>query len=192
MSTISKSKTVPITDKLCQGDVFQDVKYCYIDSEDEEGLDIIEYTFPYAIIISQACDTTSASDLVSSKSGKATKYMPSLLLCPIYDEQSTIKTEHLEKIFESEDLSIVKEGMFNKDERHIAQLDMHYRFHNLTIKKNDNSDLLIGLIDFKHYFTLPVKHLLNNRDKRLVRLEDIFAEQITLKYCAYLARVAIP
>ena len=55
-----------------------------------------------------------------------------------------------------------------------------------------NTILDNALIDFKHYFTVPASYLMKNRNKRAFHLEDIYAEQITLKFATYLSRVAIP
>lgn len=37
-----------------QGDIFKDVKYSYIDSEDDDSVEVMEFTFPYAIVMSQS------------------------------------------------------------------------------------------------------------------------------------------
>lgn len=51
MSTTSKAFKSQLTDQICQGDIFQNVRYNYIDSEDDEGVNVIEFEFPMAIII---------------------------------------------------------------------------------------------------------------------------------------------
>ena len=70
MSTTSKAFKSQLTDQICQGDIFQNVRYNYIDSEDDEGVNVIEFEFPMAIIISQACDVIAMEDIVNNKSGK--------------------------------------------------------------------------------------------------------------------------
>jgi hypothetical protein len=66
MATDSKIILPKETDLLCQGDIFKDVKYSFIDHEDNEHVEIIEFTFPYAIIISQACDVISMSEMLEN------------------------------------------------------------------------------------------------------------------------------
>lgn len=83
MSTTSKAFKSQPTDKICQGDIFQNVRYSYIDSEDDESVNIVEFEFPMAIIISQACDVIAMEEVVNSKSGKPAKFMPAILMCPI-------------------------------------------------------------------------------------------------------------
>lgn len=195
MPKTSKAQIVDQKINICQGDVFHDVHYTYIDSENNDNVEIVEFVFPMAIIVSQACDVNSMGEIISDKSGKATKFMPSILMCPIYDVDEVKKTSHLENVFK--ELNIQKidgkdERLLYGDDIKVAKKDWHYRFHNFSISINDNNVLDNALIDFKHYFTVPASYLMKNRNKRAFHLEDIYAEQITLKFATYLSRVAIP
>ena len=183
MSTISKAKRVDSKVNICQGDVFKDVRYVYIDSEDDSNVTIIEFTFPMAIIISQACDVTSMGDIVLERGGKSTKFMPSILMCPIYDIGIAKKTQHLEEAFrelEIKKLDGKDDFLLYKDDIKIAGKDWHYRFHDLTIEIGKKRVLEKAVVDFKHYFTIPASYLMKHRDQRIFHLEDLFAEQITL------------
>ena len=95
MATKSKAYMSKLTDQLCQGDIFRNVKYSYIDSEDEDGANIVEYEFPLAIIISQACDVIAMEELILNKAGKPAKFMPSILMCPIYERNISKSGEHI-------------------------------------------------------------------------------------------------
>lgn len=192
MSTTSKAFKSQLTDQICQGDIFQNVRYSYIDSEDDEGVNIVEFEFPMAIIVSQACDVIAMEEVVNNKSGKPAKFMPSILMCPIYDELASKSGDHIKDAFDQLSLKIVKEPMYFKDDLKIAEKDWHYRFHSLTIETGTEKVLKNAIIDFKHYFTVPISYLISHKKDRLLRLDDLFAEQITLKFSTYLARVAIP
>ena len=192
MSTTSKAFKSQLTDKICQGDIFQNVRYNYIDSEDDEGVNIIEFEFPMAIIISQACDVIDMEDIVNNKSGKPAKFMPSILMCPIYDKSASKSGEHIKEAFSLLSLNIVEEPIYFKDDLKTADKDWHYRFHSLTIETGTEKVLENAIVDFKHYFTVPISYLISHKKDRLLRLDDLFAEQITLKFSTYLARVAIP
>ena len=63
MATISKAVYSKLEDPICQGDIFQNVKYNYIDTEDEQSISVVEFEFPYAIVISQACDVIAMDDI---------------------------------------------------------------------------------------------------------------------------------
>lgn len=195
MATVSKANKIPVDINICQGDVFRDVRYIYIDSEDNDGVEVVEFKFPMAIIISQACDVNSMGEMISDQSGRATKFMPSILMCPIYDVEVAKKTEHLNEAFS--ELAITKmdtqnDVLFKKEEFNLAKNDWHYRYHSLTIEIDGKKVLENAMIDFKHYFTVPASYLMKIRENRLFHLEDLFAEQITLKYATFLSRVAIP
>lgn len=192
MSTTSKAFKSQLTDQICQGDIFQNVRYNYIDSEDDEGVNVIEFEFPMAIIISQACDVIAMEDIVNNKSGKPAKFMPSILMCPIYDKSASKSGDHIKEAFSLLSLNIVEEPIYFKDDLKTADEDWHYRFHSLTIETGAEKVLENAIVDFKHYFTVPISYLISHKKDRLLHLDDLFAEQITLKFSTYLARVAIP
>lgn len=195
MATNSIATFPKVDVNICQGDVFQDVKYYYIDNEENETVEVVEFTFPMAIIISQACDVNSMGEMITEQKGKATKFMPSILMCPIYDVEVAKKTEHISDALTT--LSIEKldgndDVLFNSGEFRLVKNDWHYRYHALTVRVRDEIILENSLIDFKHYFTVPASYLIKNRKNRIFHLDDLFAEQITLKFSTYLSRVAIP
>lgn len=177
---------------VSQGDIFKNVKYSYIDKETDDDVIIIEMEFPFAVIISQACDVIAMSDLQRSNKGKATKFMPSILLCPIYDAQKAKKGDHISKIKENLKFDIEKEDLYHSDDFKVAKKEWHYRFHAFSVICNEENVIDNAIIDFKHYFTVPMAYLLSNLENRLMRLDDMFAEQLTLKFATYLSRVAIP
>lgn len=195
MATISKAVIVEAGLNLCQGDVFQNVRYSYINDEDDESVEIVEYTFPMAIIISQACDVNSMSEMISEKNGKTTKFMPSLLLCPIYGKDEAKDNKHINVAFSQLNISNMDakdEKLFSSKEFDVVKNDWHYRFHSLTVSIEDTKVLENAVIDFKHYFCVPATYLHKHRKQRIFRLDSLFAEQITLKFATYLSRVAIP
>lgn len=208
MATISIAGESLLTDNICQGDVFENVRYTYINNIKNDGVEIIEYTFPFAVIVSQACDVISMGDIDINKAGKSTKFMPSILMCPIYKQSDAKYFSHLEDVFkelEIKKMDVKSDTLFNSGEMNIVNRDWHYRFHSLSVKVYklaekqskkigliENLSIDNAIIDFKHYFTVPSSYLIKNRGQRLFRLDDIFAEQITLKFATYLARVAIP
>lgn len=192
MATKSKAFQSKLTDQICQGDIFKNVKYSYIDSEDNESVNIVEYEFPLALIISQACDVIAMEDLTVKKSGKPAKFMPSILMCPIYEQSSAKSGLHIKEAFEQLTLKFESENTYHGDDYRVAQKDWHYRIHALTVETNGNIAIENAIVDFKHYFTVPITYLIAHKNNRILHLDDLFAEQITLKFSTYLARVAIP
>lgn len=196
MATTSLAHIANPVNQICQGDIYKDVHYSYISEDNEDSIEIIEYTFPLAVVISQACDVDFMSRIIETNSGNLNKFMPSILMCPIYDREEAKTMNHIAAAFD--ELSISKEKsdspLFNRREGEVIDKDWHYRFHALTVTESSTKRILIenALIDFKHYFTVPASYLYRNKHNRLYHLESLFAEQITLKFSTYLSRVAIP
>jgi hypothetical protein len=197
VTTTSLAHIPNISEPLSQGDIFENITYSFVNNnidkhqKSEEIINFIEFQFPYAIILSQGCDVKFMSEIVASKKGKSSKYMPSILLCPIYKEQAVLKNNHLKYIPEI-DIQLSEEPYYSKRDADFSSSDMHYRYHRLTIKVDKQLAGTDLLIDFKHCFSLHAGYLLNNLTHRKFTLETIFAEQITLKFASYLSRIAIP
>lgn len=193
MSSISKARKVEIDEGVNQGDVFKNVKYSFIDSEDDTSVEIIEYTFPYAVVVSQSCDVAYMDEFESGKHSLPVKYMPSILLCPIYSKESIAHGHHLKEIYEEINRTLDSgSAYYNKDDISTTKKDQHVRFHALKVDVNNKTLLDNMVIDFKHIFSVPMKHLRNNRDKRICSIEDIYIDQIVNKMAAYISRIGLP
>ena len=192
MITDAKAKVPQEKDDISQGAIYKNVKYNYIESESDNDVKVIEYEFPLAVIVSQACDVISMEQLLISGTGKAIKFMPSVLMCPIYDKQTAKNGEHIQEAFNTFKTTIQKDVLFNSNEYKIAEKNWHYRYHPFKASVNGKTVIEDTVIDFKHYFTVPMSYLIINRKDRILQLEDLFAEQITLKFASYLTRVPIP
>mgnify|MGYP004482993613 CR=1 FL=1 len=192
---VSTSKAIIVSQEkgVNQGDVFKDVKYSFIDSEDNESIDIIEYTFPYAIVVSQSCDVAFMDGFESGAHSAPVKYMPSILMCPIYSKDLIAHGEHLKEIFEDINRTLINGApYYNKDDSRTTEKDQHVRFHALKVNVNDKTIIDNMVIDFKHIFSVPMKYLRNNRDNRICSIEDIYIDQIVNKMAAYLSRIGLP
>ena len=143
MSTTSRAVKCELSDNIYQGDIFRDVRFNYLESEDNDSVEVIEYVFPYAIVVSQSCDVISMSEMEVSKTGKATKFMPSILMCPIYDTTLAKQGEHICEALELMNFAILKENLFNSHEKKVVDKDWHYRFHSLEIEYEGMLHLII-------------------------------------------------
>ena len=193
MVSTSKAKIVSQEDGVNQGDVFKDVKYSFIDSEDNESIDVIEYIFPYAVVVSQSCDVAFMDEFESGGNSLPVKYMPSILLCPIYSKELIAHGDHLKEIYEDINRTLsFGSAYYNKDDMRTTEKDQHVRFHALKVDVNNETLLDNMVIDFKHIFSVPMKYLRNNRDKRICSIEDIYIDQIVNKMAAYISRIGLP
>ena len=186
MSNIVKGLECKPEDLLCQGDIFKEVNYGYM-----AGEEYIEFSFPYAVIISQACDVNFMDTIVRNKEGKATKFMPSILLCPVYNTQEVKDGKYVE-LFSDLKLNLIQEPVYNSKDQEVIRKNWHYRFYQFDIELKGDIILQDKTVDFKHYFSVPANILIENIGDRVCHIDDIFAEQFTLRFASFLCRVAIP
>ena len=187
----SQNEIIPkINSPLCQGDIFKNVKYNYINDDGIEDLEIVELEFPLAIIISQACDVSYMDEIIKNNGGNSTKYMPSILMCPIYQYDLSKTGKHLSEISAKTEMHIEEDNTFTNKDKAIAEKDWHYRLHFLNVKDAHIAEN--SAIDFKHYFTVPASYLYKNKNNRIYRLDPLRAEKITLKFSSFLSRVGLP
>ena len=191
MATVCKTIQANVSDSILQGDIFKNVSYIYKTSESSEYIDITEFEFPYIIVLSQACDISAMSKMLD-EGGKTLKFMPSVLVAPIYDKETLKTGDALSEIINAVDFSMTKENLFSSKEFDIIKNDDHSRFHVLNLENKDLIEFGSPIIDFKHYFTVSPEYLHSIRDRRVCHLEQLFCEQITLRFANHLSRVAIP
>lgn len=113
-------------------------------------------------------------------------------MCPIYEQNLAKKGDHLTEVFNGLSLTITKEDVYHKNDYSVAERDWHYRFHAFELVLNGSSVLSNAIIDFKHYFSVPISYLVKHKENRIYHIDDLFSEQLTLKFATYLSRVAIP
>lgn len=193
MVSTSKANIVPVDQGVGQGDIFKDVKYSFIDSENEDSVEIIEYVFPYAVVVSQSCDVAFMDEFESGETSAVVKYMPAILMCPIYPKELIKHGDHLKDVFDDINRKIdYGAPYYNKDDMKVAEKDQHVRFHALKVDVSDKTIIDQAVIDFKHIFSVPMKYLRNIREQRICAMEDIYIDQIINKMTAYLSRIGLP
>ena len=203
MSSISFAHIPKVETGVNQGDVFRDVRYAFIDSENDESIEIVEYTFPYAIVVSQSCDVCFMDEFESSEEKVPLKFMPSILMCPIYSMNQLKTSDHLAEIYREMKYTYPakpeKKNYLVGDDRKVMLKDQHVRFHHLSISLKEPTDkdgtpfISDAVLDFKHVFSLPMKQLRTMRRlQRVCTLDDLYIDQIVNKMCAYISRIGLP
>lgn len=192
MGTVCKTKVANYNDEILQGDIFKKITYIYKTSESPDYVDITEFEFPYVIVLSQSCDVSAMSKMLAEKVGKSLKFMPSILVAPIYDKEALKTGEALSDIINAVEFSMSKENLFSSKIINVIEDDAHSRFHLLNLDNKSLIEFETPIIDFKHYFTVSPEYLYAMRENRICHLEQLFCEQITLRFSNHLSRVAIP
>lgn len=192
MATICKVTEPEIKEIINQGDIFRDVTYIYKTVEEGDRIIITEFTFPYSIVLSQSCDVYAMNQLMKT-GGKTLKFMPSILMSPIFDIKSMQDGTSFGNIVSNLDLKLEHDSnILTKSDDSVLKKDYHYRFHKFEMGGCYSELFETSVIDFKQYFTVCPEYLFTMIENRLCSLEHIFCQQITQKFAVYLSRVGIP
>jgi hypothetical protein len=171
--------------RLLQGDILRDYKITEI-NEDEDELNVQEKLLDYAVVITQDCDLEQDyKNRHDTNSQDHDKYLQSILLCSAYPAEKLREGIHLEKF----DLK-----MKRIDSKRWQQLNNNnlYRYHYLF----SYPDLQVPdlVIDFKHYFTVPIDILYKKSLKRhyIATIAELLREDLSNRFSQYLSRIGLP
>ena len=85
-----------------QCDIFRDVEYVEYAIENEDTIEVSKIHFPYAIILTQACDVQQDHDakqrLIMEGKGSQDKFLISAIVAPIYNFEDFLQGEHLKQL----------------------------------------------------------------------------------------------
>jgi len=169
--------------RILQGDILRDVKFNYAVQEDSE---IVEYYFPYIIVLSQDCDLqqdfNNRNDESSDKNHD--KYIQSILVCSAYLSDDLKKGEHLKRL----DLTMERK---NSKQFSTITTNQNARYHYL--EHNHEYQVPHLVLDFKHYYTLPLEYLYSIYEKHYIAsLNELFREALSQRFSFYLSRIGLP
>jgi hypothetical protein len=170
--------------RISQGDVFRDIE-CIEHAIEKQGIiEVSKIVFPLVIVLTQDCDL--AQD--SSNRGKDTQNakLLSVLVAPLYNAEHVFQGNHLIDIG-IQMASITK----NKTPGTTLMQNERPRYH--YIEFPDDVALVPSVADFKHYFSVHVTYLESVRKAHFIcRLSDLFREDVSQRFAAYLARIGLP
>lgn len=172
--------------RFCQGDILRDVKVSIsspFEWQQQEG-DIFDFDLPYCVIMTQDCDLTWDYDGRNNlEEVNNDKFLPTILVCPAYTDESFYKGEHL---------GGWKMRAYNSGEvKKIQNNDEINRCHFLI----GDSELQIPnlVIDFKHFYTLPTDILYEQYGGvYLATINELFRERLSQRFANYLSRFGLP
>ncbi len=140
--------------------------------------------FPLVIVLTQDCDLVQDSN--NRKKVTQNSKLLSVLVAPLYNAEHVFLGEHLDDVG-------IKMEPINKKKTPGAMLMRNEtpRYHYLDFPKD--IPLVAAIVDFKHYFSVHVSYLERMRRTNFVcRLSDLFREDVSQRFAAYLARIALP
>ncbi len=171
-----------------QGAIYKDV-CSYLVSRQGNTVSLSEITYPWVIVLSQACDlerNSEARDELSKGGKKHDKILLSALVAPLFDVVQTVTGEHLEAL--AMQMTAIPIGVLKS-----ITNDQRPRYHcvnNTHVTQPSKITFSRAVIDFKHFFTVPLSQL--GPEKFCTNLENFYREKISQRFSAYLSRIGIP
>lgn len=170
--------------RISQGDVFRDVECIEYVVEKRGIIEVSKIVFPLVIVLTQDCDLEQDSEN-REKATQNTKLL-SVLVAPLYNAEHVFLGDHLS------DLGLMMEKI-NKTKTPGTSLIKNERPRYHFIDFPETIPLVASIADFKHYFSVHVTYLERARKKNFIcRLSDLFREDLSQRFAAYLARIGLP
>jgi len=171
--------------RICQGDIFRDVKYLLLPRVTEDKIEINELIVPYLIILTQECDLDLDYKFHSNtQSEDQDKYLQSILVSPAYIAEKVRSGTHLEGLE-------LKMQNINSRKWSDIKSNQNLRYHYLP--KDDTFRIPPLIVDFKHYYTIP-RDLFYDKflDHYIGTLDQLFRESLSHRFSHYLSRIGLP
>ena len=173
-------------DRIVQGDILREVKFADWDWDTKKGnIEIYEKVLPYIVIITQDCDLDQDFKYRTTTTKNNDKLLQSILVCPAYGWEDFIKGDHLI------DFNLKMETINSSNQRNLIKHQQVLRYHYLETDSENQMPALV--IDFKHYYTLPVEFLRYIYKKHYVSpMNELFRESLSQRFSFYLSRIGLP
>jgi len=146
-------------------------------------------TYPYTIILTQACDIQSYYKSIEKwkkiNEIRDRQLITQIIFCPAFEEEHFINGTHLESQYK------YKMPKLTSKQRDKYKNLEHIRYYYIPSNEKSIPNLFL---DFKQYFTLPVT-LVNELIKghnNLYKLDHLLYTHLADRFAFYLQRVALP
>jgi hypothetical protein len=181
--------------RIRQGDILKNVEMVEYAIEDNGVMEISKIQFPYSIVLTQDCDLNqdyfNQQDVHSKKQNSSDKishdkYLMSVLVAPLYNYEHVRNGEHLSELELAMQL-IEKNKTPDKHIRSNSNSRYHYLEFPVDVK------LVPQVIDFKHYFTCNLNHLVKHKENNFVcSVSVLYRELISQRFANFLSRIGLP
>lgn len=173
-------------DRLRQGDVIRDVVYFEYLNENEGNLTISMISFPSVVVLTQDCDLAQDHSFRNEVHDSNDKLLISVLVAPLYNSDHLFNGEHLSEIG-------ITSTQINKT-RTAGKLiiqNKNPRYH--YVEFPEQVELVPSIVDFKHYFSVPVPVLLEQKKQKFVcTFSDLNRADLSQRFASFLSRIGLP
>ena len=152
-------------------------------------IEVSKVVFPLAAVMTQDCDLEQ--DAKYKAKGQTPpadddKRLLSVLMVPLYNAEHVFQGEHLTDL----SMTMTKSTRRRTPGTSLMQNERP-RYHYLEFP--DEIPIVPQIADFKHYFSSHLSYLESLRRKQFVcRISDLFREDLSQRFAAYLARIGLP
>lgn len=158
-----------------QGDIFQDFPTLIFGN--------FEVEMPFFVVLTQACDLEQDFENRNEKKETDDKKIQSVLVCPAYASKELKKGEHLSK-------AGLKMTSYSSNLWKTIKKNNNLRYH--FLETNPDMGLPELIIDFKHYYTIPMESMYENKEYYLCSMDNLFKEDLSQRFASYLSRIGLP
>lgn len=174
-------------ERIVQGDIIGDVEFVEYVKEEDGILEVSKIVFPFIVVLTQDCDLEQDHSFRSDSSKpNQDKWLISVLVAPLYNAEHVYTGEHLSAInIKSQEISK------KKTPGTLLRQNTNPRYHFLDF----TDDILIvpSVVDFKHYFSVPVPYLREVKRKNFVcTVSELYREDLSQRFSAFLSRIGLP
>jgi hypothetical protein len=180
-----RARTKP-DERVCQGDIFRDIDYIERVSERDGILEVWKVRFPLIIVLTQDCDLAQDHTFRTQPKETQDKWLISVLVAPLYNAEHVFMGEHLSEIG-------VKSQRIDrrKTDGRLLMQNQAPRYHFLEFQSD--VPVVRSVIDFKHYFSVPVPYLRELKKTNFVcTVSELYREDISQRFAAFLSRIGLP
>ena len=170
--------------RISQGDIFRDVECIEYATEKRGIVEVSKIVFPLVVVLTQDCDLEQ--DFNGRESGKLNNKLLSVLVAPLYNAEHLFVGEHLSEL----QISGTKINKGKTEGKTLMQNERP-RYHFIDFPNDVQA--VASIADFKHYFSVQTAYLERIKRKNFVcRLTDLFREDLSQRFAAYLGRIGLP
>jgi hypothetical protein len=175
--------------RTSQGDVFREIECIEYVFEKQAIIEVSKTIFPLVVVLTQDCDLEQDARYRGRQQkvpNNQDKKLFSVLVAPLYNAEHVFSGEHLAEL----GLTMSPINKRATEGKHLMQ-NGRPRYHYLDFPAN--IQIVPSIADFKHYFSVSITYLDKIRPKNFVcRLSELFREDLSQRFAAYLARIGLP
>jgi hypothetical protein len=203
-SSRQANKTIKVDkgqkDRISQGDIYKEIEHIEYVFERDGYIHYSKIIFPLVIVLTQDCDLAQDSTFRGFRGveGKTQdKILISALVAPLYNADHVFAGTHLDDIhkkhlFDSHrEVQSMEKITEDRTPGIFLKQNERCRYHYLEFP--DAMHIVPSIIDFKHYFSVNIEHMISNRKEHFIcRVSDLYREDISLRFAGFLSRIGLP